>query len=357
MREARKPPAESLSGVVNWAAGPPHISIDSNGSLTQKVEGSTTWTYEWNAENQLKRVLKNGTEEATFKYDATGRRVERVTSTATTRFTYDYASILREQSGSVTWLSIHGPWIDEPLMVESGGVGTFLHVDGLGSVVASTNTAGAVVDVWRYGPWGEPESARPGYSFTGREFDTGLGLYYYRARYYDPQLGRFISEDPIRWLGGINLYAYVENDPTNYRDPWGLKKPSKGSASPRNPRAQTHQGLQQCRAASDFTGWEYCGVTCRKPDGSYYSTWPETDEDGGRCQVRQCEPNETLVETWHTHTDPPGGGLHPDDRNAVRNMNPPIPICAGLAEGGVECYNPNTNRQTCTGCPSGWKQQ
>jgi RHS repeat-associated protein len=84
-------------------------------------------------------------------------------------------------------------------------------------------------------PYGLPTPTRPfgttsvsgatdanPYQFTGRESD-GTGLYYYRARYYHPQLQRFVSEDPLGLVGGdVNLYAYVKNSPTNFADPLGL---------------------------------------------------------------------------------------------------------------------------------------
>ncbi|MBI4707735.1 MAG: hypothetical protein HY761_07415 [Candidatus Omnitrophica bacterium] len=58
------------------------------------------------------------------------------------------------------------------------------------------------------------------YAYTGREFDSETGLYYYRARYYDPQIGRFLQEDPV-W--GLNFYSYVDNNPLNFIDPYGLQ--------------------------------------------------------------------------------------------------------------------------------------
>jgi RHS repeat-associated protein len=67
-----------------------------------------------------------------------------------------------------------------------------------------------------------PRTGSGNKAFTGREWDPETGLYYYRARYYDPKLGRFVSEDPIKFLGGANFYAYVENSPTTRRDPSGL---------------------------------------------------------------------------------------------------------------------------------------
>ncbi|MCU0293268.1 MAG: hypothetical protein MUF10_14965, partial [Thermoanaerobaculaceae bacterium] len=89
-----------------------------------------------------------------------------------------------------------------------------IHADGLGSVVKMTDAAGNVVHPYQYDAWGniEPDTGAPvdgvKYAFTGREWDPETGLYYYRARYLDPKVGRFISEDPIGFAGGVNFYAY-----------------------------------------------------------------------------------------------------------------------------------------------------
>jgi RHS repeat-associated protein len=200
-------------------------TYDPNGNLIQKAEGSDTWTYEWDAENRLKRVLKNAAEVARFAYDPLGRRVEKVAAATTTSWTYDGEAILRETSGSTTLKYVHGPGVDEPLAQEDGaGALSFFHADGLGSVVKTTNSAGAVVTSRRYDSFGNVElGATNGYAFTGREWDNETGLAYYRARYYDPKIGRFINEDPIRFGGGANFYAYVQNNPVNFIDPSGLR--------------------------------------------------------------------------------------------------------------------------------------
>jgi RHS repeat-associated protein len=100
----------------------------------------------------------------------------------------------------------------------------YFHADGLGSIIRMTNAAGAVTVTRGYDAWGNPELGvgEPGFAFTGREWDPETGLHYYRARYYDPRLGRFLSEDPIRLRGGFNLYRYVYNKPTRFTDPHGL---------------------------------------------------------------------------------------------------------------------------------------
>jgi len=106
---------------------------------------------------------------------------------------------------------------------------TFFLGEALGSTAALTDPTGALVTEYSYEPFGKTSStgsptANP-FQYTGREND-GTGLYYYRARYYDPRVGRFTQEDPIRFGGGdVNLYAYVGNSPLGSADPLGLWKP------------------------------------------------------------------------------------------------------------------------------------
>jgi len=175
------------------------FTYDPNGNLIQKSDATGIWTYEWDAEDRLKRVLKNSVEQARFAYDPLGRRVEKVAGGVTTTYTYDGQNILREISGATTLKYVHGPGIDEPLAQEDGaGALTYFHADGLGSIVKTTNSAGAVLTTRRYDAFGNLElGATNGYAFTGREWDPETGLYYYRARYYDPKIGRFLSEDPL----------------------------------------------------------------------------------------------------------------------------------------------------------------
>jgi RHS repeat-associated protein len=208
------------------------FAYDPNGNLTQKVEGADTWTYEWNAEDRLKRVLQNGNEVARYAYDPLGRRVEKVAGGATTLWAYDGDDILRRTAGSAVTKYAHGSGIDEPLAVEdSGGALSYYHADGLGSIVKTTNSSGVVAQTNRYDAWGVIEQGSPSpYGFTGREPDVA-GLAYDRARYYDPKLGRFLSEDPIGLRGGLNFYAYATNNPVRYTDPSGLQSQDEQSYS------------------------------------------------------------------------------------------------------------------------------
>jgi RHS repeat-associated protein len=205
-------------------------AYDPNGNLVSKSDASGEWTYDWSADNQLVSVAKGGVEVARFAYDALGRRVARVAGSVTTSWAYDGVHILREtvNDGSTTasYRYIYGPGIDEALAREGASVGSiqYFHADGLGSIVKGTDTAGIVNQTRRYDAWGNLEAGadQPGYGFTGREWEPEIGLYYYRARYYDPKIGRFVSADPIGFLGGENFYSYVRNSPTNLIDPSGL---------------------------------------------------------------------------------------------------------------------------------------
>jgi RHS repeat-associated protein len=102
----------------------------------------------------------------------------------------------------------------------------YYHFDVLGSVIALSNTSGNIVERYSYDVFGEPNrvsSVGNPYMFTGREYDPCTGLYYYRARYYKPLIGRFLQTDPLRKWSELNLYTYVKNNPINMTDPSGQK--------------------------------------------------------------------------------------------------------------------------------------
>ncbi|WP_240746429.1 RHS repeat-associated core domain-containing protein [Trichloromonas acetexigens] len=201
------------------------------------ADRSKFWEYTWDGENRLRQAaLTLGGQVVrtlSFKYDPFGRRIEKqvsdTASTVTTTYVYDGENIVfttvNDGTNTTTSHTIHGPGIDEPLAQITNGTSTYYHADGLGSIVALTDAAGQIVQRITYDAFGLPTATDPSfansYAFTAREWDKELGLYYYRARYYDPMEGRFVSKDPIGFAGGINVYAYVENNPVNLVDPDG----------------------------------------------------------------------------------------------------------------------------------------
>ncbi len=203
------------------------------------TDSTGTTTYQYDYENRLIKTTKPDGDVVEYKYDPFGRRIEKNVNGTITRFVYDREDILFEldSSGNVLTEYLHGPGIDEPIAMIKGGQTYYYHADGLGSIIAITNFAGQVVQRYEYNSFGEityqqdPNFIQP-YTYTGREYDTKTGLYYYRARYYDAKVGRFITQDPIGFSGGINFYSYVGNNPVNRKDPLGLMNTPGGPGNP-----------------------------------------------------------------------------------------------------------------------------
>jgi RHS repeat-associated protein len=203
-------------------------TYDDNGNLLSKTDSTGTVNYTWDFENRLTSV-QQPTGIATFKYDPFGRRIQKSSSAGTTDYLYDGANIFEEMdvAGSVLARYTQAIGMDEPLAVLRGTNTNYYLADGLGSITALTNAAGAVVASYAYGSFGNvvnsTGSLENSLRYTGREWDSETGLYYYRARYYDPSIGRFLTEDPIAFMGGINFYRYAANRPINTTDPSGLE--------------------------------------------------------------------------------------------------------------------------------------
>ena len=207
------------------ASGGAILSYDLNGNLAS--DGTTS--YMWNARNQL--VGLSGGTSASFQYDALGRRRGKTVGGTTTNFLHDGLNLVQELTGGGTPTAnlLAGLGLDETFARTDGGGTSTLLADALGSTLALTNNSGSVQTQYTVEPFGATTTSGAtstnAAQFTGREND-GTRLYYYRARYYHPQLQRFISEDPMGSAGGLNLFAYAANAPTANTDPLGLKPDS-----------------------------------------------------------------------------------------------------------------------------------
>jgi len=195
-------------------------------ALTYDLNGNTlndgTNAYTWDARNRLVSANNNG---ATFAYDPLGRRVSKKILTASTSFLYDGVNPVQELSGTTVTANLLIGGVDERFTRTTATETDNYLTDALGSTVELTSATGATEEQYSYSPFGS-QNATGGtttnsYTYTGRETD-GLGINYYRARYYNPTTGRFLSEDPLGFGGGINEYTYALGSPLNLVDPSGL---------------------------------------------------------------------------------------------------------------------------------------
>lgn len=165
----------------------------------------------------------------TFAYDPFGRRIEKISPTTTSIFAYDGDNLIEEtnSSGTVVARYSQGLNIDEPLAMLRSSTTSYYEADGLGSITSLSSGAGALAQTYTFDSFGK-QTASSGsltnpFQYTARESDPETGLYYYRARYYDPSPGRFLIEDPLAFESDdLNFYAYVANSPATDSDPLGL---------------------------------------------------------------------------------------------------------------------------------------
>ena len=214
----------SQKGATEYAFDPDGRLIWKKASLDGVIR---EWRYEWDALDQLKRVLTPDGESWTYAYDALGRRVSKTGPEGTTRFVWDGHVPLHEiQEGKphTTWIYAPGTWVPAGKLI--GESFQTVIPDHIGTPLQLVDAEGDVKWSARSDLWGGTEiiQGKPEdcpFRFPGQWSDPETGLHYNRFRYYDPDTGRFLSPDPLRHISGIGPYQYGPN-PLNWVDPFGL---------------------------------------------------------------------------------------------------------------------------------------
>jgi RHS repeat-associated protein len=185
-----------------------------------------TNSYSWNDRGQLAGVTGPSVNES-YGYSSAGLRTSVTSGGSSTSYLWDLSGnqVAELTGGSASATQLTGLAVDRTLVRAVATGSRSQLTDRLGSVVATTDSSGTVQAQYGYTPYGEQvasgESAAGAPGFTGRTASSATGLQYNRDRYYNPALGRFISQDPIGQGGGLNTYAYVGGDPVNLVDPSG----------------------------------------------------------------------------------------------------------------------------------------
>jgi RHS repeat-associated protein len=209
------------------APPPSSVTVDPNGNTTSKTAGGVETRFLFDIRNQLSEVQQGAAILGRYGYDYDGRRIFKVGAEGIRRYTYDQRSVITEADQAGVTVSKYDYGLDQLVRLNHRNEGkSFFHLDALGSTVNLTTDAGAARDSVFYNAWGQ-ERDRIGasanrFTFTGHEVDRETGLFYAKARFYDPEIGRFLSQDSF--LGEVNTppslhrYFYANDNPLIFID-------------------------------------------------------------------------------------------------------------------------------------------
>ena len=269
--------------LVGWGEGS-CAGYDAAGNVTSVYyDASRRLDIEWNDRYQITEVRRNGALAEIYKYDALGRRTRVSDGEETNYFVYSGFHVIAEvdEEGTIRRSYTYGPGIDNLLSMtvhsESSTNTYYALTDHLSTVHAMADATGAIVESYRFDAWGRvlavyDASGQPlaqsaignRYLWQGREYTWSTGLYYFRARWYDPLTGRWLSKDPIGLSGGLNLYTFCANNPINVIDPWGLRPltdAEKQALQPFIPEEDLNNADLHEDKVPWYLGKQYIGIT------------------------------------------------------------------------------------------------
>ena len=253
------------AGNMGYATNTVNCSLVTNALVAYNAAGCTTnithqgpdgytnsLAFDWNEQYQLTNVLHSTSNvlhsTVSYSYDLLGRRASRTQNGTSEYYAYDGDHVVfdLDDSRRLKRFYGYGPGIDNILFMQkystSGSLlATYYYIkDHQNTVLAVTDSSGNIVESYEYDAWGRVLSVKDAsgneltsdfglptsglgnrYTFQGREIDWSTGLYYFRARWYNPISGRWLSKDPIGISGGLNQYVFCGNNPVNFIDPKG----------------------------------------------------------------------------------------------------------------------------------------
>lgn len=247
------------------------ISYTYNGNRC--LTGDGVWTFGYDTEDRLLSANDGSSTAVAYVYDPHHRQGQKtVNSTTKTRYVYAGWQRIADYNGSNDTLICRYVYGDNPddilIKVASNGDKTYYHANHQGSVVALTNSSGAVTNTYKYSPFGESNSlSGTSHGFTGQRFDSETGLYYFKNRYYSAKIGRFLQPDPKGYADGLNLYAYVRNNPLTLTDPFGTEAVAAHNKCVANTIANSHSIVAaeancQSNPQGNWLGVNDCGCGC-----------------------------------------------------------------------------------------------
>ena len=274
---------------ANHSGNLTYYDYDNTGNTISATspDGNTTY-YTYDYERRLISVTLPNNINITYAYLPNGDRIMRSNETETIYHLYDREDRIGDYdiNGNLIQSYTHGIGIDEPVALTIDGSTYFYIPDIQGSIRAIVDTQGNAVATYQYDAWGTlvsyngPLAEKNDYLYTSREYDWQSGIYYYRYRYYNPEIGRFLQSS---WELNkeMNMYVYVGNDPVNEVDPTGHPESSPPVQNPGGGGGNNNYAPGSC--------WSYCVECCKYyHNGLYIIT-------GNRC-VAECQ--QRCAGTW-----------------------------------------------------------
>ena len=204
---------------------------DENGNLRKRIHATGTTTFTYDPDNRLVQLTTPNSQVTNYYYDPFGRRIWKEVGGVRTHFFYSDEGLIAEYDGTGNEMKMYGYtpdsiWTTNPIYQKIGSNYYWYQNDHLGTPHRIVDTNGKIVWSATYDAFGNIQvtaaEIENNLRFPGQYYDVESGLHYNWNRYYDPKTGRYLTADPIGLNGGINLFAYVGNNPIMKGDHWGL---------------------------------------------------------------------------------------------------------------------------------------